>query len=167
MPSRKSAEEERRGQMMNTKVENPIRLRDIFGAQDYMPRRFARRAQFVCTFAGDEVHEKCEHSWDIPSLVEHDVFEDDHRHHITVWAADENEITVEAIPLRNGVAMTHAALTARISEGQDSWYPLRVNITRNNTIQDTIDGLLLADELHRIVVEICANILKDLKEARA
>ena len=153
--------------MMNTKVENPIRLRDIFGAQDYMPRRFARRAQFVCTFVGDEVQEKCEHSWDIPSHIEHDAIENDLRHHITVWAADEDEIIVEAIPLRNGIAWTHAAITARIGEGQDSWFPLRVNITRNNTIQDTVEGLFLVDELHRVVIEICANILKDLKEARA
>ena len=153
--------------MLNTKVENPIRLRDIFGAQDYMPRRFARRAQFVCTFVGDEVQEKCEHSWDIPSGIEHDAIENDLRHHITVWAADEDEIIVEAIPLRNGIAWTHAAITARIGEGQDSWFPLRVNITRNNTIQDTVEGLFLVDELHRVVIEICANILKDLKEARA
>jgi hypothetical protein len=153
--------------MMNTKVENPIRLRDIFGAQDYMPRRFARRAQFVCTFVGDEVQEKCEHSWDIPSQIEHDAIENDLRHHIMVWAADEDEIIVEAIPLRNGIAWTHAAITARIGEGADSWHPLRVNITRNNTIQDTVEGLFLVDELHRVVIEICANILKDLKEARA
>jgi len=153
--------------MLNTKVESPIRLRDIFEAQDYMPRRLARRAQFVCTFVGDKVQEKCEHSWDIPSQVEHDAIENDLRHHITVWAADEDEITVEAIPLRNGIAWTHAAITARIGEGMDSWHPLRVNITRNNTIQDTVEGLFLVDELHRVVIEICANILKDLKEARA
>jgi hypothetical protein len=42
-----------------------------------------------------------------------------------------------------------------------------VNITRNTTIQDTVEGLFLVDELHRVVIEICANILKDLKEARA
>jgi len=152
---------------MNTKVENPIRIRDIFGAQDYMPRRFARRAQFWCTFEGDESNERCKHSWDLPSQIEHDAIHNDLRHHITVWAADDDEIIVEAIPLWNGIAWRHAAITARIGEGMDSWQPLRVNITRNTTIQDTVEGLFLVDELHRVVIEICANILKDLKEARA
>ena len=153
--------------MLNTKVENPIRLGDIFGAQDYMPRRLARRAQFVCAFVGNGAQKKCEHSWDIPSQIEHDAITNDLRHDITVWAADENQIIVQAMPMRNGIGWRHAEIIATIDEGQDSWYPLRVKITRNTTIQDTVEGLFLVDELHRVVIEICANILKDLKEARA
>jgi len=167
MPSRKSAEEERRGQMMNTKVENPIRLDDIFEAQEYMPRRYARKAQFECKFVGDEALEHCRHVWDIPSGVEHDAIKDDLRLHIFLDCSEKDAINVRGVPSLNGEVLHNDSISARISEGQDSWYPIKVNFRRENSYIDSVEGLLLIAELHTVVSQIVANIVGDLKEARA
>lgn len=152
---------------MNTKVKNPIRLDDIFVAQEYMPRRYARKAQFECKFVGDEAFEQRRHVWDIPSGVEHDAIKDDLRLFIIVDCSEENAIDVRGVPAMNGEVLHHAEIIARITEGQDSWNPIKVNFVRGNSYVDSVEGILLVAELHSAVSQVVANIVGDLKEARA